>query len=104
MAGSFVYVWEFMVDDARRAEFELHYGPRGTWAMLFERAAGFLGTQLLRDEAVPGRYLTVDRWRSVEDYREFRARFGAEYAALDERCAALTLGERPLGSYTEIDA
>jgi heme-degrading monooxygenase HmoA len=95
-------VWEFTVDDARRAEFELHYAPRGTWAGLFARAPGFLGTQLLRDEAVPGRYLTVDRWRSAEDYRQFRARFGAEYAALDQRCAALTREERSLGSYTEV--
>jgi len=55
-----------VIDDTRRTEFELRYGPRGAWAVLFGRAQGFLGTQLLRDEATPGRCLTIDRWQSAE--------------------------------------
>ena len=102
MAESFIHVWEFVIDDARRTEFELRYGPRGAWAVLFGRAQGFLGTQLLRDEATPGRYLTIDRWQSAEAYRAFRTQFGAEYAALDRQCAAYTRQERAIGSFTEI--
>ena len=101
MAESFIHVWEFVIDDARRTEFELHYGPRGAWAVLFRRAQGFLGTQLLRDEASPGRYLPIDRWQGVEAYREFRRQFGEEYAALDRQCAAYTRQERAIGSFTE---
>jgi heme-degrading monooxygenase HmoA len=102
MAGSFVYVWEFVVDDARRAEFERHYGPRGSWADLFRRANDYLGTELLSDGTTAGRYLTIDRWRSAESYRAFREEFASEYAALDRRCEALTREERALGSFTEI--
>lgn len=102
MTEACVHVWEFVVDEARRAEFEHHYGPRGTWAVLFSRATGYLGTQLLTDEATPGRYLTIDRWQSAEAYRAFRARYDAEYAALDRQCAALTRHERALGSFVEI--
>ena len=104
MAESFVYVWEFVVDDARRVEFERHYGPRGTWAALFARAHGYLGTELLRDETTPGRYLTLDRWSSASAYRAFREQSAAAYAALDEECEALTRSERALGSFTEIDS
>ena len=53
MAEAFVYVWEFQVDETRSVDFERHYGPCGTWAALFARAPGYLGTQLLRDEATP---------------------------------------------------
>jgi len=102
MAGSFVYVWEFVVDGARRVEFEHHYGPRGSWAALFRRANDYLGTELLSDEATAGRYLTIDRWRSAEAYRAFRSRFATEYAALDRQCEAFTREERSLGSFTEI--
>jgi heme-degrading monooxygenase HmoA len=102
MAESFVHVWEFLVDDARRIEFERHYGPRGSWAALFGRAPGYLGTELLRDEATAGRYLTLDRWRSAAAYRAFREQSAAEYAALDLECEALTRAERALGSFVEI--
>ena len=102
MAEAFVYVWEFQVDETRSVDFERHYGPCGTWAALFARAPGYLGTQLLRDEATPGRYLTIDRWQSAEAYRAFRARYDAEYAALDRQCGAYTRQERAIGSFAEI--
>ena len=104
MTASYVCVWEFTIDDTARGVFERHYGPRGSWAALFGRADGFAGTQLLRDEAAPGRYLTVDRWRSEAAYRAFRTDFAAEYAALDRECEALTRDECALGSFTEVPA
>jgi heme-degrading monooxygenase HmoA len=63
MTGTgYATLWEFTVAAARQAEFEAHYGPDGTWARLFSRADGYLGTELLRDRADPLRYLTIDRW------------------------------------------
>jgi heme-degrading monooxygenase HmoA len=96
-----VVIWEFTVDEAARAEFERHYGPQGSWAALFGRAEGFLGTLLLRDASTPGRYLTVDRWQSPEAYASFRDGFAAEYAALDRQCERLTRAERMIGTFAD---
>jgi len=101
MADTYAIVWEFLVEQRSTAEFEHHYGPDGTWAALFGEAPGYLGTLLLRDASAPGRYLTIDRWRSAEAYRAFRAAFAGPYAALDRQCEALTRGEREIGVFTE---
>lgn len=100
--GSYACVWEFVVPAARRAEFEIDYGPDGRWVALFRSAPGYLGTLLLHDDAMPGRYLTVDRWRSVDDYHAFRATHAAQYEALDRECEGLTLAERSIGSFTQV--
>jgi heme-degrading monooxygenase HmoA len=102
MAGaSYVTLWAFSVEPSKQAEFEAHYGADGSWAQLFGRADGYLGTELLRDRADATRYLTVDRWQSAEAWRAFRDRFAAEYERLDRECAALTTLESPLGEYED---
>jgi heme-degrading monooxygenase HmoA len=95
-----VLVWEFLVRAGAEADFEAAYGPAGAWAQLFGRADGYLGTELLRDPARRGRYLTIDRWASSADHARFLARHGAEYAALDARCEAWTEEEVALGAWT----
>ena len=42
-------VWEFVVREETRGQFELAYGPGGAWSKLFARCLGFRGTTLLRD-------------------------------------------------------
>lgn len=101
MAGN-TYVWEFEVEPASVAAFERHYGPEGSWAKLFSRAPGYIETLLLRDANEPLRYLTIDRWRSAEDYKTFRAAFKDEYERLDEQCEALTTKETAIGELVEI--
>lgn len=100
MAG-YVYVWEFQVAAAQRAAFERAYGADGDWVVLFRRGEGYLGTSLLRDRDVEGRYLTVDRWRDEAAYRAFRADFETDYRRLDAACEGLTVAERSLGDYAE---
>ena len=99
--GMYVYVWEFDVLADRVADFERHYGPDGSWAQLFRRAPGYVGTALLQDRKVANRYVTIDRWRSEAAYRAFRTAFAAGYAQFDAECEALTGAERPLGEYRE---
>jgi heme-degrading monooxygenase HmoA len=100
MAGAgYATLWEFTVAAARQAEFEAHYGPHGTWARLFRRADGYLGTELLRDHVDPLRYLTIDRWESREAFQAFRRAHGAEYERLDRQFEGLTTREAPLGEY-----
>ena len=92
-------LWEFRVKAGREAEFERRYGPEGDWAQLFRRSPAYRGTELLRDTAEPGRYLTLDRWESSAAYEEFKRQVAQEYAALDRECEALTESERCLGRF-----
>ena len=98
MPDTCVYMWEFMVEDARRVEFEHHYGPRGTWAH-FSAVAGLPRHGALRAKPRP-RYLN----RSLAERRRI-ARFAPSrrgISALDLQCEALTREERALGCFTEI--
>jgi heme-degrading monooxygenase HmoA len=98
----FHIVWEFQVRPGREAEFEERYGADGDWARLFGRGEGYGKTVLLRDLAAAGRYLVTDTWRDGASYRAFKERYAEEYAALDARCAELTLDERPLGEFEAV--
>jgi hypothetical protein len=41
----------------------------------------------------------MDSWESREAYAEFRKKWAAEYAALDQTCECLMLSERHLGEF-----
>ncbi len=97
-----VIVWEFVPKTDCEAEFERTYGPAGEWAALFRRAQGFLGTELLRDGTLPGRYLTVDRWASEAAFRQFRVQFGEQYETLDRECEIMIEQEHRIGSFTPV--
>jgi len=60
-------------------EFERAYGPGGDWARFFRTGRGYIGTELLRDVELPGRYLVVDRWETAEAYNAFAAEHRDEY-------------------------
>ena len=90
-------VWAYRVAPGRDEEFERMYGPDGEWAQLFRRSSDYLGTELFRDAADGARYLTIDRWTSPEAYEAFLRRMRDDYAALDARGDALTVGEMRLG-------
>ena len=99
--NAIVRIWRYRVDARHRAQFERRYASDGDWAQLFAQGAGYLGTQLLRDPLQPGVYVTLDRWRSEADLQAFFTHFGAQYAALDRACDALTSEEIDLGQYED---
>jgi heme-degrading monooxygenase HmoA len=70
-------VFSYEVRDA--TEFERVYGPDGDWARFFRQGAGYIGTELLRDAEVPGRYLVVDRWETAAAYNDFVQAHRDEY-------------------------
>jgi heme-degrading monooxygenase HmoA len=70
-------VFSYEVRDADA--FEAAYGSGGEWAQFFAVAPGYIGTELLRDVELPGRYLVVDRWDSAEAYNAFAAAHREEY-------------------------
>ena len=70
-------VFSYEVRDA--AEFERVYGSEGEWAEFFRGGRGYIGTELLRDVEMPGRYLVIDRWESADAYNAFVAEHRDEY-------------------------
>lgn len=98
MAG-YATIWEFIVTAPQQAEFERHYAADGSWAQLFRKAHGYIGTELLQDRSDPQRYLTVDRWTDIEAYRDFRRAFAEQYTALDRQCENLSTRETALGEF-----
>ena len=76
-------VWECVVKDEARGQFELAYGPGGAWSQLFGRCPGFRGTTLLRDTQNPRRYLTIDFWDTAAQREQALAESAAEYADLE---------------------
>jgi heme-degrading monooxygenase HmoA len=94
-----VIVWEFAIRQEQRETFERAYGPDGGWVALFRTAPGYLGTELLRDATAPGRYLTIDRWTTPEDFVNFKRASGEAYEALDRECEGLTASEAKIGTF-----
>lgn len=102
-ADPHIIIWEFSVPAEHTAAFIAAYGPSGDWARLFRKAPGYRGSELYRDRAVPGRFVTLDFWQSPEAYRAFHEAFGADYLALDLACEPLTTSERALGTFALAD-
>ena len=101
MRSRFVCLWEFRINLDLESRFLEYYGPNGVWSRLFRQAPEYVGTLLLKDESVAGRYVTVDRWESAEAYQAFRERCGQQYDDIDHLCEEFTLSEENLGSYAE---
>jgi heme-degrading monooxygenase HmoA len=102
-ADPYIAIWEFIVPPDRTDSFLAVYGPSGRWAQLFRRAAGYRGTELYRDRAVPERFVTLDFWLNEDSWQAFRTGFAEEYESLDRQCEALSTSERLLGSFALAD-
>jgi heme-degrading monooxygenase HmoA len=101
-AGHYVYVWTFQVKPGFEAQFEKTYGPAGEWVRLFEKAPGYLRTELLKDKDVPGRYLTIDHWESELSHQQFRQRLDGDFRQLDQFCEGLTDAESLIGHFVVV--
>jgi heme-degrading monooxygenase HmoA len=95
----FVVIWEFYVACDRQPAFERAYSPSGSWSQLFGKASGYLGTDLLACNRETGRYLTIDKWKSMEEFELFKRQFSKEYERLDTECEQLTKLESHVGSF-----
>jgi hypothetical protein len=95
----YCYLWEYEVRPDSTEAFEAAYGRHGVWVRLFQCDKHYVRTELLRDHARPGRYLTIDYWLSRDACEAFRVRHKAEFDATDKACAALTVRERHVGDF-----
>jgi quinol monooxygenase YgiN len=100
----FVVLWEFEVKPGCEDRFETVYGPGGDWASLFRRDAHHRGTHLFRDATRPRVYLTTDYWHSQTTYLAFLQAQQPEYQRIDAACQGLTLNERRIGYFDEIQS
>jgi heme-degrading monooxygenase HmoA len=96
-------LWEFKVKPGCAGEFEVRYGAEGDWGRLFASAEGFVRTALLRDSERPGRYITIDVWRTRSEFEKFRDANAARYAKIDAACDALTTEERFIGMFEVLE-
>lgn len=93
-------VWEFIVKEEARGQFELAYGPGGAWSKLFARCPGFRGTTLLRDMKNPRRYLTIDLWKTEDHREQALAELKAEYSDLDATFDNWTESQTEVGTFS----
>jgi heme-degrading monooxygenase HmoA len=98
----FVAVFAYEVPSDLLFEFEAESGPSGGWSELFARAPGYLGSELLRDRATPGRYLVLDRWESDAARDAFLQRWAGVYAAHSQECERLYASEVDLGRFRAV--
>ena len=99
----YVIIWEYQVKADHSNEFEKIYKSNGVWAELFRKGTGYIGTELLRDETNPNRFITIDRWDSAESYEAFHSQFKKEYETLDVQSEELTEHEILLGKWETVN-
>lgn len=92
----------FSYEAADEAEFVRVYGPDGEWAQFFKDGRGYVGTELLRDVEIPGRYLVVDRWESREAYNAFVEANRADYMRRVDETAFHHEHELRLGTFESV--
>jgi heme-degrading monooxygenase HmoA len=97
--SQYVIVWEFRVRQEKADEFLQKYGPEGNWARFFRGSNGYIRTELVRDVSDHLRFLTLDVWKTEEEFSEFRERNLAEYQRLDREFEGLTERETRLGAF-----
>jgi heme-degrading monooxygenase HmoA len=92
-------MWEFVVRPEKIHDFVAAYKATGLWAQLFGLAGGYEGTELLSSTDGADRFVTIDRWRSVDDFARFQEQFGKQYRTLDRHLEGFTVSERKLGTF-----
>ncbi|UCH63683.1 MAG: hypothetical protein JSU77_04345 [Fidelibacterota bacterium] len=92
-------IWEFVINEEARGQFELAYGPGGAWSKLFARCPGFRGTTILRDTEDPRRYLAIDLWDTLAQREQMLAERKAEYSSLDAAFADWTESKTEVGIF-----
>lgn len=92
-------VWEVIVKEEARGQFELAYGPGGAWCELFAGCPGFRGIMLLRDVKRPQHYLTIELWESVADREQALVERATERATLEATLAGWAESRIEVGAF-----
>ena len=84
-----INVWEFLVRQGMEAEFERFNSPNGEWSQLFRPSPDYIDTSWLKSEEEALKYLTHDRWKSIEGFNRFVEQNKARYESLVKQHAQL---------------
>lgn len=98
----FIVAWAFEVKPEHQRDFERAYGHNGDWVRLFRTGDGYIKTELHRDPHNSSRYITLDFWRSREQYESFRDCAVSSYQEIDAKCEQLTQREQLLGDFADL--
>jgi hypothetical protein len=50
----------------------------------------------------PRRYVTIDLWRTRQEYEDFRQQHADDYRQIDQRCEQMTEAEQALGTFERV--
>ena len=103
MQAGYTYIWKYLVPPESAAKFEKAYGPKGTWVKLFKKHDGHLRTELHKDLAGSGQYVTIDYWESQAAYHAFRENSAKEFKKLDDKFKKLTNQETYIGEFSVVE-
>ena len=99
--GLIALVFSYDVD-GQRASSSGSTAPRATGRSSSATGRGYVGTELLRDVEIPGRYLVVDRWESREAYNDFVAANREEYMRRVDETAFHYDAELRIGTFESV--
>ena len=91
-------LWRYRVAPEQQERFLADYSGGGSWAMVFGKAEGYLGTELWRDESDPDVFYTIDRWKNRAAFSAFESTYEQDYRELDRQFDALSKEEVFLGA------
>lgn len=81
-------IWELKVKFKEREKFEKFYDPKGEWVKFFQRATGYVGTEVLESGEGDNTFLVIDEWESEEAFNQAIQSRKADYALLEEKANA----------------
>ena len=99
---AYICIWEYEVKPEFKESFINYYKSSGDWAKLFERAEGFIRTELFSEQTGVNDFITIDYWESEKNYDEFMNKYYDEYNELDNRCSNFTVSEIMIGSFDSV--
>ncbi len=94
-------IWEYKVKPEKASEFEAAYGKEGEWSRFFKQSKAFKGSELIVKDLENHVYMTIDKWKSIEQYDQFMQQNMKEYKRLDQKLAAYTILKEEIGIFSE---
>ncbi len=92
-------MWEYIISVKKREAFLKLYGIEGDWVNFFNKAEGYLGTDLHQDIDNKERFISVDFWKSKEARDNYCKEFASDFDALDRAGELVTDKEKSLGEF-----
>jgi heme-degrading monooxygenase HmoA len=92
-------VWDFLVREQVRGQFELAFGPGGTWGEMFGQCSGFRGMTLLRATEEGRRYLAIELWDTESQRQQAVDGLQSAYAGLMADLEDLTESRTEVGVF-----